>query len=126
MALEDLRDRNMAPEERAAFESEVRRRSKSVAVGYVLWLFFGLHYAYVGKWGLQVLFWFTGGGLLVWWLIDFCSGSSVPTTNRCGTRLPYRSQRFATRVLRAHFRGAAKSFGEGRELGRPLRRRFAA
>ena len=30
----------------------------------------GAHYAYLGKWGLQFLFWITLGGLGIWALID--------------------------------------------------------
>lgn len=29
------------------------------------------HYAFIGKWQLQVLFWITLGGGFIWWLVDF-------------------------------------------------------
>jgi TM2 domain-containing membrane protein YozV len=38
-------------------------------LAYVLWFFF-LHYFYFGRIGLGVLFILTGGGFLIWWLID--------------------------------------------------------
>jgi hypothetical protein len=56
-------------ERQAEFLELYRKRAKSTAVGYLLW-FIAWHYAYVGKWGVQFLFWFTLGGLFVWWLVD--------------------------------------------------------
>ena len=43
---------------------------KSTGNAYLFWFFLGAHYAYLGKWGLQILYWFTGGGLLIWMLVD--------------------------------------------------------
>ncbi|MEW7292195.1 TM2 domain-containing protein [Aquimarina sp. 2304DJ70-9] len=44
---------------------------KSTGTAYLFYfLLFGSHYAYLGKWGLQFLFWFTFGGLGIWSLID--------------------------------------------------------
>lgn len=43
---------------------------KSSGTAYLLWFFFGFHYAYLGKWGLQLLYWFTFGGFLIWTIID--------------------------------------------------------
>lgn len=50
---------------------------KSTGTAYLCLFFFGCHYAYLGKWGLQILFWLTFGGLGVWWLIDLFRLSSV-------------------------------------------------
>lgn len=52
------------------FVEEYRRKAKSVGIAYILWLFLGLHYVYLRKWGIQILFWLTSGGLFIWWLID--------------------------------------------------------
>ncbi len=57
--------------EKASFTDLSNRRQKAVGMGYVLWFLVGLHYAYTRKWGLQFLFWFTVGGVGVWWIIDF-------------------------------------------------------
>jgi len=55
---------------------------KSKGLAYLLWFFFGLHYAYLGKWGIQFLFWITVGGLGVWWFIDlFTLGGKVESYN---------------------------------------------
>lgn len=52
------------------FLEEYRRRAKSAAPAYALWLLVGLHYLYLRKWDLQFFFWLTAGGLLLWWLVD--------------------------------------------------------
>lgn len=52
------------------FFEEYRRRAKSSGPAYVLCVLVGGHYFYLGKWGVQILFWLTVGGLLVWWLVD--------------------------------------------------------
>ena len=47
---------------------------KSEGSAYVFFFFlFGSHFAYLGKWGLQFLFWFTLGGFGVWGLIELFS-----------------------------------------------------
>lgn len=43
---------------------------KSSGTAYLLWFFFGFHYAYLGKWGLQFLYWITFGGFFIWSIID--------------------------------------------------------
>jgi hypothetical protein len=60
----------LAPEMQSAFVRDFGLRRKSLLVAYITWLLLGWHYLYLGKIGLQFAFWFTGGGLLVWWLID--------------------------------------------------------
>ncbi|MFA0964062.1 TM2 domain-containing protein [Roseivirga sp. BDSF3-8] len=45
-------------------------RMKSTGTAYLCWFFLGVHYAYLGKWGLQFLYWFTLGGFGIWILID--------------------------------------------------------
>ncbi len=53
----------MSPQKQEEFVEEYKRKSKSIGVGYLfLLLIFATHYGYVNKWGLQVLFWLTGGG----------------------------------------------------------------
>lgn len=43
---------------------------KTVGTGYLFFLLVGAHYAYLGRWVLQILFWFTLGGFLLWAFID--------------------------------------------------------
>ena len=44
---------------------------KSVGTAYLFYFFlFGTHYPYLGKWGIQILFWVTFGGIGIWALID--------------------------------------------------------
>jgi len=44
---------------------------KPIMTVYLYWFLFGSHYAYFGKWGIQILYWITLGGLGVWAIIDF-------------------------------------------------------
>jgi hypothetical protein len=60
----------MSEEKQEVFLEEYNRRKKSTLIAYILWLCLGLHYIYFGKWGTQFIFWFTGGGLIIWYCID--------------------------------------------------------
>lgn len=60
----------LSAEKQGEFVEEYRRKAKSMGVAYVAWFFLGWHYAYLGKWGWQVLFWITSGGLVIWWIIS--------------------------------------------------------
>lgn len=57
--------------QRQAFMDEYNRRKKSVFVGYILLIPLGWHYAYVKKWGIQILCILTLWGFLLWWIIDW-------------------------------------------------------
>lgn len=52
------------------FLEEFRRKEKSPGTTFVLWFFLGWHYAYLGKWGVQILYWRTLGGLWLWAIAD--------------------------------------------------------
>jgi len=52
-----------------AFSEEFRKRRKSSLLAFLL-LNMGLHYVYVGKVWLNVIFILSFGGLLIWWFID--------------------------------------------------------
>lgn len=56
---------------------EISNREKSTGVGYILWFLLGWHYAYVGRWGVQILYWLSFGGLLVWMLADLFRMPSI-------------------------------------------------
>jgi TM2 domain len=58
------------PAARKSFHRDYARRRKSLAVAYLAWLLLGWHYLYLGRIGLQLAFWLTAGGFVVWWLID--------------------------------------------------------
>lgn len=45
-------------------------KNKSTGTAYLLWFLFGLHYAYLNKWGWQILYWLTLGGFGVWAFFD--------------------------------------------------------
>lgn len=61
----------MTAQKQEEFLEEFKRKSKSIGLAYLfLLIIFAAHYAYLKKWGIQILFWITGGGMLIWWLID--------------------------------------------------------
>lgn len=45
-------------------------RKKSGLIAYILWFFFGFHYLYLGRIGIQLIYWLTVGGFGFWALID--------------------------------------------------------
>ena len=57
--------------EKAAYYEELNRRKKSIAVGYLCLIILGWHYAYVKKWGTQIVCLLTFWGLLIWWVVDW-------------------------------------------------------
>ena len=63
-----------------AFITDYKRIEKSIAIGYILLIFLGAHYAYVGKWGMQILFWLTGGGCGIWGIIELFRMSTIIST----------------------------------------------
>jgi len=53
------------------FVEEYKRKAKSVGIAYLfLIVILAMHFGYLRKWGLQIVFWLTGGGFFIWWLID--------------------------------------------------------
>jgi len=48
----------------------LQSKVKSTGTTYIFWFLLGAHYAYLGKWGIQLLFWITLGGIGIWALID--------------------------------------------------------
>lgn len=55
---------------------------KKTGTAYLFWIILGAHYAYLNKWGLQILFWLTFGGFGIWALIDlFTIPSKVDAFN---------------------------------------------
>ena len=58
------------PKMQKAFTRDYSRRKKSLLVAYIAWLLLGWHYLYLGKVGVQFAFWFTAGGLFLWWVLD--------------------------------------------------------
>ena len=54
----------------------LQSKIKSTGTAYVLWFVFGFHYGYLGKWGIQILYWITFGGVGIWALIDLFTMSA--------------------------------------------------
>ena len=49
---------------------QLQSEIKSSGTAWIMYLFLGCHYAYLGKWGVQLVYWFTLGGLGLWMFID--------------------------------------------------------
>jgi len=58
------------PAMQSCLNCDFTNRIKLLVVAYITWLFLSWHYLYLGKIGLQFAFWFTAGGLFIWWVID--------------------------------------------------------
>lgn len=68
-----------------AFSSQSSVSDKSKAVTLILAIFLiGVHRFYVGKIGTGLLMIFTGGGFLVWWIIDIITIASGKFTDSQG------------------------------------------
>lgn len=63
--------KNLSIDTQVQFLDQYFKKSKSHEIAYCFMLLgFASHYLYVKKYKLQLLFWLTGGGLLVWFVID--------------------------------------------------------
>ncbi|MDC1221438.1 TM2 domain-containing protein [Salibacteraceae bacterium] len=49
---------------------QLQSQVRTIGIAYLLWFLLGAHYAYLGRWGTQILYWITFGGLGVWALYD--------------------------------------------------------
>ncbi|MBQ9215696.1 MAG: TM2 domain-containing protein [Prevotella sp.] len=66
------------------FAEEYKRRKKSTGLAYFFTLLcLGIPYGYLGKWGLQIVYWLTGAGLGIWLLyLIFAIPGMVRNYNR--------------------------------------------
>ena len=66
------------------FVEEFKRKKKSVGIAYFFLLVcLGMPYGYLGKWGLQWVYWFTGAGFVFWAIyLLFALPGIVKDTNR--------------------------------------------
>mgnify|MGYP006904093515 CR=1 FL=1 len=55
----------LSAQKQEEFVEEYKRKAKSLGFAYLfLIIVFALHYGYLRKWGLQIVFWLTGGDFL--------------------------------------------------------------
>ncbi len=60
----------MSAAKQEAFVEEYKRKKKSTGWAYFfLIICLGMPYGYLGKWGLQIVYWLTGYGAFIWFLI---------------------------------------------------------
>lgn len=48
----------------------MKSNEKESSIAYLLWFLFGVHYFYLNKPALNILYWITFGGLCIWSIID--------------------------------------------------------
>lgn len=61
----------LSAQKQEEFIEEYQRKTKSIGIAYLfLIIIFTMHYGYIRKWGLQVVFWLTLGGVGIWFLVD--------------------------------------------------------
>ena len=61
----------ISPDKQHKFKEIYDTRKRSLRLAFICLLFFpSTHYAFMGKWQMQLLFWLTLGGFLVWWIVD--------------------------------------------------------
>jgi uncharacterized membrane protein YagU involved in acid resistance len=61
-----------SPSKQEIFIKLYLEKSKSLVLAYLclMPIVLSFHYGILNQWPKQILFWITGGGMLVWWLID--------------------------------------------------------
>jgi hypothetical protein len=62
--------RSIPDDELKLLEQEINASNYSVQTGCVLCAIFGSHLAYLGEHKLQIFFWFSLGGLGIWWFLE--------------------------------------------------------
>ncbi|NUM30912.1 MAG: TM2 domain-containing protein [Bacteroidetes bacterium] len=61
----------ICPQSQFEFQKIYLERHKSQTIAVICVIFFPCtHYAFLGKWQMQVLFWLTLGGAGIWWIFD--------------------------------------------------------
>ncbi len=74
----------MPEEAQREFIDIYQSNRKSTVLGYIFHLFaYGSSYGYLNRWGMQILYWLTFGGLGIWWFIRlFTLPSSIKKHNK--------------------------------------------
>ena len=69
----------MDPASQSAFFQEYQAKAKRLSVAYALWFFFGCHYLYFRKTGMQIVYWLSWIVVLgfFWWIVDFFRMPSI-------------------------------------------------
>ena len=61
----------ICPENQIKFQELYTKKKRSLVLAFICLIFFpGTHYAFLGRWQLQLMYWLTFGGALIWWLVD--------------------------------------------------------
>lgn len=57
-------------EQQKNYVLSVQARQKDTGLAYLFWFLFGVHYFYLNKPVINIIYWLTAGGLGIWMIID--------------------------------------------------------
>ena len=72
----------MSTEDQSMFQEQFGRKCKGSGLMLILAIFFPIQLFMLGKTGLGIAYWLTGGGMGIWWVIEiFITGKRVREYN---------------------------------------------
>lgn len=72
----------MSAQDQSMFQEEFEKKRKSSGLMLVLAIFFPIQLFLLGKTGLGIAYWVTGGGMGIWWVVElFLTGKRVREYN---------------------------------------------
>lgn len=72
----------MSTEDQAMYQEQFSKKCKGSGLMLVLAIFFPIQLFLLGKTGLGIAYWLTGGGMGIWWIIEiFITGKRVREYN---------------------------------------------
>ena len=57
-------------EQQKNYVLSAQARQKDTGLAYLFWFLFGVHYFYLNKPVINIIYWLTAGGLGIWMIID--------------------------------------------------------
>jgi len=57
-------------EQQRTYVLTAQARQKETGMAYLFWFFLGVHYFYLNKPVINIIYWLTAGGLGIWMIID--------------------------------------------------------
>lgn len=57
-------------EQQKNYVLSAQARQKDMGLAYLFWFLFGVHYFYLNKPVINIIYWLTAGGLGIWMIID--------------------------------------------------------
>ncbi len=100
----------LSQEKQLKFQEIYQGKRRCIVLAYICLLFFpGTHYAFLGNWPMQVLFWVTIGGGLIWWMFDIYRLKSLVKKANLGFQKKILLEINAVNVFHKHQPGVISS-----------------